>query len=136
MLQDSNGGFFFNFFFGWEKDHCGILFNTNLKIKYIIIIKIMRKRLHLDWQKKIKSCFFGYVGSRFVVQNNYALAQRVQDNKFVDSGLGNWALANLGYHHHRFKDNFNENTETNGKRSSIQEAFFLYQVIFFICNSW
>ena len=70
------------------------------------------------------------VGSQFVVQNNYALAQRSQDNKFVESGLGNWALVNLGYRHHRFKDSFNENTEIDGKRSSIREAFFLYQAIF------
>ena len=75
------------------------------------------------------------MGSRFVVQTDYALAQRAQDNKFVESGLGNWALVNLGYHHHKFKDSFDENTETNEKRSSIREAFFLYQVIFFICNS-
>ena len=50
---------------------------------------------------------------------DYALDQRAQDNKFVESGLGNWALVNLGYYHHRFKDNFNENTKTNGKRSLI-----------------
>ena len=54
-----------------------------------------------------------------MVQTDYALAQRVQDNKFVESGLGNWALVNLGYHHHKFKDSFDENTKTNGKRSSI-----------------
>ena len=59
------------------------------------------------------------VGFRFVVQTDYALAQRVQDNKFVDNGLGNWALVNLGYHHHKFKDSFDENTKINGKRSSI-----------------
>ena len=75
------------------------------------------------------------MGSRFVVQTDYALARRAQDNKFVGSGLGNWALVNLGYHHHKFKDSFDENTETNEKRSSIQEAFFLYKAIFFICNS-
>ena len=75
------------------------------------------------------------MGSWFVVQTNYALARRAQDNKFVESGLGNWVLVNLGYHHHKFKDSFDKNTETNEKRSSIREAFFLYQVIFFICNS-
>ena len=75
------------------------------------------------------------MGSRFVVQTDYTLARRAQDNKFVESGLGNWALVNLGYHHHNFKDSFDENTETNEKRSSIREAFFLYQAIFFICNS-
>ena len=75
------------------------------------------------------------MGSRFVVQTDYALARRAQDNKFVGNGLGNWALVNLGYHHHKFKDSFDENTKTNEKRSSIQEAFFLYQEIFFICNS-
>ena len=75
------------------------------------------------------------MGSQFVVQTDYALARRAQDNKFVESGLGNWVLVNLGYHHHKFKDSFDENTETNEKRSSIREAFFLYQVIFFICNS-
>ena len=36
------------------------------------------------------------VGSQFVVQNNYALAQRSQDNKFVESGLGNWAFSEFG----------------------------------------
>ena len=75
------------------------------------------------------------MGSRFMVQTDYALAWRAQDNEFVESGLGNWALVNLGYHLHKFKDSFDENTETNEKRSSIQEAFFLYQAIFFICNS-
>ena len=66
------------------------------------------------------------VRTRFVVQTEYALAQWAQDNKFVDNGLENWVLVYLGYHHHKFKDNFNENTEINGKRSSIWEAFFLY----------
>ena len=28
------------------------------------------------------------VGSRFMVQTDYALAQRVQHNKFVENGLG------------------------------------------------
>ena len=37
-----------------------------------------------------------------MVQTDYALDQRAQDNKFVESGLRNWALANMGYHHHRF----------------------------------
>ena len=60
-----------------------------------------------------------------MVQTDSALAQRAQDNKFVESGLENWALVNLGYHHRKFKDNFNENAETNGKRFSIREAFFL-----------
>ena len=36
-----------------------------------------------------------YVGSQFVVQTDYALDQRAQDNKFVESGLRNWALANM-----------------------------------------
>ena len=35
------------------------------------------------------------VGSQFVVQTDYALDQRAQDNKFVESGLRNWALANM-----------------------------------------
>ena len=65
------------------------------------------------------------MGPQFVAQANYALDQRAQNNKFVESGLGNWILANMGYHRHRFKDNFNENTETNGKRSLIREAFLL-----------
>ena len=60
------------------------------------------------------------VGPQFMVQTNYALDQRAQDNKFVESGLENWALANMSYHHHKFKDSFNENTETNGKRSLIR----------------
>ena len=64
--------------------------------------------------------------SQFVVRTDYALAQQAQDNKFVESELRNWVLVNLGYHYHKFKDSFNENTETNGKRSSIREAFFLY----------
>ena len=72
--------------------------------------------------------------TQFVVQTDSALAQRAQDNKFVESGLENWALVNLGYHHHKFKDSFNENVETNGKRFSIREAFFLYQSVFFICD--
>ena len=57
--------------------------------------------------------------TQFVVQTDSALAQRAQDNKFVESGLENWVLVNLGYHHHKFKDSFNENAETNGKRFSI-----------------
>ena len=47
--------------------------------------------------------------SLFAVQVNYALDQRdqrAQDNKFVESGLENWALANMGYYHHGFKDSF------------------------------
>ena len=72
--------------------------------------------------------------TQFVVQTNSALAQRAQDNKFVESGLEKWALVNLGYHHHKFKDIFNENAKTNGKRFSIREAFFLYQSVFFICD--
>ena len=55
-----------------------------------------------------------------MVQTSYALDQRAQDNKFVESGLENWALANMGYHHHKFKDSFNENTKTNGKKSLIR----------------
>ena len=49
---------------------------------------------------------FGSVGPLFADQANYALDQRAQDNKFVESGLGNWASANMGYHHHGFKDSF------------------------------
>ena len=64
------------------------------------------------------------MGSRFVVQTDYALARRAQDNKFVGNGLGNWALVNLGYHHHKFKDSFNENTETNGKDPQSEKLSF------------
>ena len=59
------------------------------------------------------------VWTRFVVQTDNALAQRAQNNKFVENELENWTLVNLGYHHHKFKDSFNENVETNGKRSSV-----------------
>ena len=65
------------------------------------------------------------MGPQFVIRANYALDQRAQDNKFVESELGNWVSANMGYHRHMFKDSFNENTETNGKRFLIQEAFLL-----------
>ena len=57
------------------------------------------------------------MGPHFVIQIDYALDQRAQDNKFVESGLRNWVLANMGYHNHRFKESFNENTKTNGRRS-------------------
>ena len=46
------------------------------------------------------------MGPHFVIQIDYALDQRAQDNKFVESGLENWALANMGYYHHGFKDSF------------------------------
>ena len=51
--------------------------------------------------------------SQFVVQTYGAMAQWVQDNKFVESGLENWALVDLGYNYHNIKDNLNENAETN-----------------------
>ena len=35
------------------------------------------------------------VRPQFVVQTDYALDQQAQDNKFVESGLRNWALANM-----------------------------------------
>ena len=71
------------------------------------------------------------MGTRFVVHIDNAMTQRAQDNKFIESGLENWVLVNLDYRHHKFKDSLYENTETNGKRSSIREAFFLYQAVFF-----
>ena len=64
------------------------------------------------------------VWTQFVVQTNSALAQWVQDNKFVESGLENWVLVDSGSYHHKFRDNFNETTETNGKIFSIRGAFF------------
>ena len=50
--------------------------------------------------------------------------------------MGNWVLVNSGYNYHKFKDGLNEIVETNEKRFSIQEALFLYQLIFFTCNCW
>ena len=35
------------------------------------------------------------VRPQFVVQTDYGLDQRAQDNKFVESGLRNWDLANM-----------------------------------------
>ena len=58
------------------------------------------------------------------------MAQWAQDNKFVDSGLENWALVDSGYNYHNFKDSLNETAETNGKRFSIREALLLCQLIF------
>ena len=74
--------------------------------------------------------------TQFVVQIDSALAQWAQDNKFVKNELENWVLLNSGYYHHKFKDNSNETTETNGKRFSIQGALFLYYSIFFKCHCW
>ena len=76
------------------------------------------------------------VWTQFVVQTDSALAQWVQNNKFVESVLENWVLVNSGYNYHKFKDNLNETAKTNGKRFSIQEALFICQLIFFICNCW
>ena len=64
------------------------------------------------------------VGSQFVVQTDYALAQRVQDNKFVESGLGNWVLVNLGYHHHKFKDSFDETLKQMEKDPQFEKLSF------------
>ena len=69
--------------------------------------------------------------SQFVVQTYGAMAQWVKDNKFVESGLENWALVDLGYNYHNIKDNLNENAETNRKRFSIREVLLLCQLIFF-----
>ena len=62
------------------------------------------------------------VWTQFVIQTNSALAQWVQDNKFVESGLKNWVLVNSGYNYHKFRDDLNETSETNGRRLSVQEA--------------
>ena len=70
-----------------------------------------------------------------MVQTDYALDQRAQDNKFVESGLRNWTLANMATIITNFEDSFNENNETNGKISLIRETPLLYQEIFFICHS-
>ena len=72
------------------------------------------------------------VWTQFVVQTDSALAQWVQDNKFVESELENWALVGSGYHHYKFRDSFDETTETNGKISLIRGAlFWYYSFIFF-----
>ena len=62
--------------------------------------------------------------TQFAVQTDSALAQLAQDNKFVDSGLENWALVGSGYHNYKFRDSFDETTEINGKISSIRGALF------------
>ena len=72
-----------------------------------------------------------------MVQTYNAMAQWAQDNKFVDSGLENWALVDSGYNYHKFKDRLNETIERNEKRFSIQEALLLCQFFFFFfftCN--
>ena len=47
------------------------------------------------------------VRSQFVVQTYSMVVQWAQDNKFVESGLENWALVNLGNNYHKFKENLN-----------------------------
>ena len=71
------------------------------------------------------------VWTQFVVQTDSALAQWAQDNKFIESGLENWALVDSGYYHCKFRESFNETTETNGKIFSIQGALFWYYSILF-----
>ena len=35
------------------------------------------------------------------------MAQWAQNNKFVESGLENWVLVNLGNNYHKFKEDLN-----------------------------
>ena len=64
-------------------------------------------------KKSIKKIFFliklkiPIVRSQFVVQTYSIMAQRAQDNKFVKSGLENWALVNLGNNYCKFKEDLN-----------------------------
>ena len=69
--------------------------------------------------------------SQFVVQTYGAMAQLAKNNKFVESGLENWALVDSDYNYHNIKDNLNEIAETNRKIFSIREALLLCQLIFF-----
>ena len=82
----------------------------------------------------MENTLIDFVRSQFVVQTYSAMAQWVQDNKFVESGLENWVLVNSDYNYHNFKDSLNEIEKTNGKRFSIREALLLYQLIFFTYN--
>ena len=69
-----------------------------------------------------------------MVQTYSAMAQWAQDNKFIDSGLKDWALVNLGYNYHKFKDDLNETLETNGKRLSVREVLLLCGLVSFTYN--
>ena len=64
-------------------------------------------------KKSIKKRFFliklkiPIVRSQFVVQTYSIMAQRAQDNKFVESELENWVLVNLGNNYCKFKEDLN-----------------------------
>ena len=48
-----------------------------------------------------------FIRSQFVVETYSTIAQRAQDNKFVDSGLKNWVLVNSGNNYHKFREDLN-----------------------------
>ena len=75
--------------------------------------------------------------TQFVVQTDSALAQWAQDKKFVESGLENWVLVNLGYYHHKFKDCWNKWEKILNPRSFIFisiDLFYMQLLISFLSS--
>ena len=81
-----------------------LTFSTE-QIEHLILPFQLFKYDHIKLKRKNLSIVL--VGSQFVVQTYSIMAQWAQDNKFVESGLENWALMNLGNNYHKFKEDLN-----------------------------
>ena len=57
------------------------------------------------------------------------LTQQAQNNKFVESGLKNWALMNWTTVSEDLKDNLNKTADTNMNKFTVRGAYCSYKSV-------